>query len=691
MKIAITNMFLSLLVGLLLIIAPPTHALESQATKTSRDVVTLVSDVDVVQPGKVFHLGLRFRLTPGWHIYWLNPGDAGQPPAMQMVLPDGIKASEIAWPTPLRIAEGPAMVYAYQGDVTLPVAVSVPSSLQTKSFDVDVNANWLVCADVCKPEQGVFHLALPIGTAKPSPEADLFAASVARQPHPSPFTTQISNHDLLVFDKNLSPQTISDAWFFPYAWGVIDHAAPQKLSFNSKGLALTLKPGLIFDPKAKLSGVLVLKNSQGQENYYSIVAPPDKTAVALQPQSGMGLILLFAFLGGFILNLMPCVFPILAMKALSIVKLSGTDRSIVRGEALFYTLGVLVTFTLLDGILLIFRMAGKAVGWGFQFQSPVFVMVIAWLLFALGLNFSGAYLIGGRLMGIGERYTKHKGYVGSFFTGLLVVVVATPCVAPFIGAAVAAALAASPVGMLGIFLAMGFGLALPYTMLAVFPDCVRILPRPGRWMEIFRQVLAFPMYGASVWLVWVLSLQVGPDGVVMALTGIVIIWFVIWLFGTINANTSVFAKSIAFSFIALALFLMFEFLHQVSKPLPVAVSRTEVSDSNEPYSAARLASLRSQGKAVFVNMTAAWCITCLVNEKVALATDSVKETFARQHITYLIGDWTEQKPEISAFLQEYHHEGVPLYVFYPAGMNAVPVVLPQILTKSIIIDAINSH
>jgi thiol:disulfide interchange protein len=687
MKMRLPKLIFSLL-GLLLVIAQPAQALESAAFTTPRDTVTLISDVDVVQPGKDFHLGLRFRLTPGWHIYWLNPGDAGQPPALQVILPAGSTASALEWPTPLRIAEGPAMVFAYLGDVTLPFAVTVPASLQTKTFDVSVNANWLVCADVCKPETATFHLAIPTGTAIPSPQVNLFATSIARQPQQAPFKTKIINHELVVIDKNLSAKTISDAWFFPDTWGVIDHAAAQKLSFTNAGLTLALKPGATFNPTAKLSGILVLKNNQGQENYYFIAATPE--AQTTPAPASLTLILFFAVLGGFILNLMPCVFPILAMKALSILKLSGAERRMVREEAIFYTLGVLAAFTILAGMLLLFRLAGKTVGWGFQFQSPVFVMAIAWLLFALGLNLSGAYMIGGRLMGIGEQYTRRNGIVGSFFTGLLVVVVATPCVAPFIGAAVATALAAPPLDMLSIFLAMGFGLALPYILLAMFPDGVRLLPRPGRWMEIFRQALAFPMYGASVWLVWVLSLQAGADGVLMALSGIVFIWFVVWLFGTLNENSSITAKSISAGLIIAVLLLMLGFLQKVAKPLTVS-QRNTTNFNQEAYSAARLASLRAAGKAVFIDMTAAWCITCLVNEKVAINTDAVAEIFARQHITYLKGDWTEQNPEITAYLHEHNHDGVPLYVFYPAGINTDAQVLPQILTKSIILEAINHH
>jgi thiol:disulfide interchange protein DsbD len=664
----------------------PVHALESSEIKTTRNVVTLVSDVDVVEPGKAFHLGLRFLLTPGWHIYWSNPGDAGQPLSMQVELPEGFKASEIQWPTPERMAEGPAMVFGYTKEVTLPITVSVPSLIQAKTINVTVNADWLVCAETCIPEKGTFRLTLPIGDAKPSSQADLFASATARMPRPSPFSATLTNQNLVLSAPSLSPQTVSDAWFFPSAWGIIDHAAPQTMTFNNTGLSLALKPGPLFNPKASLSGVLVLKDSKGQESAYTISTLPNENASAATSQSRIGIILLFALLGGLLLNLMPCVFPILAMKALSIVKLSGAERHIIRHHAIFYTVGVLVAFIILYAITLALLLAGKSIGWGFQFQSPVFVMTISWLFFTLGLNLSGVYSIGSKLMGVGNQHTKHQGFVGSFFTGLLVVVAATPCVAPFMGAAIAAALTAPPIEMLGIFLAMGLGLALPYVLLALFPQSVRFLPRPGRWMEILRQTFAFPMYAASAWLLWVLSYQTGPDGIALALAGLVLIGFAAWLFGAIH---TIYVKRIGLSLLVIVLAYLLIALNQVEKPQP-SEAQTKTAQV-EAYSAARLTSLRAEGKSVFVNMTAAWCITCLVNERMVISTAAVKDAFVRNNITYLKGDWTQQNPEITAFLHEYKHDGVPLYVFYPPGSSSKPVLLPQILTRSILLDTLNTR
>jgi thiol:disulfide interchange protein/DsbC/DsbD-like thiol-disulfide interchange protein len=691
MTMTFPQLFLPVLLTLVLTTITPAHALESHPVKSPRASVTAVSDVDQVERGKPFHIGLRFKLTPGWHIYWHNPGDAGQAPAVHVALSDTTaEISGIEWPTPLRIAEGPAMVFAYRGDVTLPIMVTLAEGGQTNIVTVDIDANWLVCAEDCIPEKGTFHLSLPIGSTVPSRQASFFVASAKRLPQPSPFVTHIDREGVLhISDKNLSLRNVSDAWFFPDRWGMIDHPASQKLSFDDDGLSLALKPGPLFNSQTGLTGVLVVKNEKKQEHYYLMTITAPEIQRSDDNELDFGHILLFALLGGLILNLMPCVFPILAMKALGLADLAGAARRKVRGQAIFYVAGVLSAFTIFDGLLLILRVTGTTVGWGFQFQSPVFVMTIGLLLFALGLNLSGVYEIGGAFVGLGQRHTERKGIVGSYCTGLLAVVVATPCVAPFIGVAVAAALIAAPVKMLAIFLTMGIGLALPYAALAIWPGMIYVLPRPGRWMLVLKQVLAFPLYGASAWLLWVLSQQVGSEGVGSALTSFVVLGFAGWLIGQVNV-TSLSARWVKSGGLILAACFTVGLIMRVAELTPINTSQVLTPTSHqELYTPTRLASLRALGTPVFINMTAAWCITCLVNDIVAISTDPVQQVFAKNHIAYLKGDWTQQDPDITQFLHTYGHDGVPLYVFYPSGADKNPVLLPQILTPSIIIDVIN--
>jgi thiol:disulfide interchange protein DsbD len=385
----------------------------------------------------------------------------------------------------------------------------------------------------------------------------------------------------------------------------------------------------------------------------------------------LGQILVFAFLGGLILNLMPCVFPILAMKAVALAKHAGRGK----GHALSYTAGVLVTFVALAGALLAARAAGTAAGWGFQFSSPVFVAAMAWLLFGVGLNLSGVFEVGAGLTGTGSGLADRHGIAGSFFTGLLAVLVATPCTAPFMGVAVAAGLAAPPLVTVLVFAVMGLGLAAPYVALASLPSLARLMPRPGRWMEVLKQALAFPMYGAAAWLVWVISQEAGPGGVLGAVAGLVLIGFAGWVFGVTQA-AAVQPRRFGQTMATVAILAALAVLSGITSA-PMGASNDA---SAEAFTPARLASLRAAGKPVFVNMTAAWCVTCLVNERVAISTDAVRKAFAADDVAYLKGDWTRQDPAITAFLRENGRDGVPLYVFFPAG-GGQPEVLPQILTE----------
>ncbi len=372
---------------------------------------------------------------------------------------------------------------------------------------------------------------------------------------------------------------------------------------------------------------------------------------------------------------MPCVFPVLAMKAVALARLSGRERGAVRGHAVSYTAGVLAAFAGLAALLLVLRAAGSAAGWGFQFQSPVFVAVMAWVLFAVGLNLSGVYEVGGRLAGTGQDLAGRSGHAGSFFTGLLAVLVATPCTAPFMGAAIAAALAAPPAATLAVFFAMGLGLAAPYALLAVVPGLARLLPRPGAWMDVLKSALAFPMYAAAAWLVWVISLQAGPDGVLAVVAGLVLLGAAAWAFGLAQRS----GRRLGYAVAAIAAALALAVLPGLGNA--AAPAAATAAAGVEPFTPARLATLRAEGRPVFVNMTAAWCVTCLVNEKVALSPAAVRQAFAERGVTYLKGDWTRGDPAVSAFLRDHARDGVPLYVMYPTGQGA-PVVLPQILTEA---------
>lgn len=684
------------LFGLMLAVAglPPALALESAPVVTPHAEVRLVSEVDAVAPGEPFRLGLHFRLAEGWHVYWVNPGAAGEAPRLDLALPEGATAGEFAWPTPLRLPDGPVMTYGYVDEVLLPLTVTPGAG----GLPVAAEASWLICEKICIPEQGAFRLDLPAGTPSPSASAALFQAADARAPRPSPFAATVSPQGTLtVAGEGISPVAVRDAWFLPTAWGSIDDAAPQPLQVSDGALSLAVRPGPAFDPQSGLAGTLVLADRTGAETYLSITAPVGAAAPAAVTGSvagdGLGLATLlgFAFLGGLILNLMPCVFPILAMKAIGLAGLAGRERAAVRAHAGSYVLGVLLGFAALGGLLIALRSAGMAAGWGFQFQSPVFVAATAWLLLAVGLNLSGVFEVGGRFAGVGGRLTTLGGHAGSLFTGLLVVVVATPCTAPFMGAAVAAAAVSPPATTMAIFAALGLGLAAPYGLLGLVPGLARLLPRPGAWMLTLKQALAFPMYGAAVWLAWVVSEQAGSTGVLVVLSGAVLVGLAAWLLGLTQQaggrTTRAIAGSVAaLSMVAAAALLATPASFAGGPDRAVAGQETDgqgTADGITPYSADRLAALRADGRPVFVNMTAAWCVTCIVNERVVLATDAVRQAFAERGVTYLKGDWTSADPAITDYLRARGRDGVPLYVYYPPAGDAV--VLPQILTVDLVL------
>jgi thiol:disulfide interchange protein/DsbC/DsbD-like thiol-disulfide interchange protein len=670
--------FRALLLVLLACWTLPLAAVESAPVVSAHATASLVSDVDSAVSGRPFHLGLRLRLADGWHTYWRNPGDAGAPPELTLELPEGASAGPISWPTPARVAEGPLMTYAYTGEVLLPVTVTPPPS--GGAFSVKAHATWLVCREICVPEEADFQLNLPEGAATPSPQATLFAASERRMPRPSPWAAMVNRDGTLwLRGPELTPRTVVDAWFIPDTPGSIRDSAAQPLTVWEGGFTLALRPGKAFKAEDGLSGLLSVRDRSGVETDVEVHAAPG----SVPPPATMRLsrIVGLAFLGGLILNLMPCVFPILALK---VVGLTGVARGKAHRQAAAYTAGVMVAFAGLGGALLAARAAGTAAGWGFQFQSPVFVTAMAWLLFGVGLNLSGVYEVGTGLVRAGQGLNVRSVQLGSFLTGLLAVIVATPCTAPFMGVAIAAGLAApAPVTML-VFLAMGLGLAAPYVGLAMVPALWRVAPKPGRWMEILRQVLAFPMYAASAWLVWVASQEAGSSGVLAAVAGLVLLGFAGWVLGVTQTGSSR-SRRIGQTAAAVALLAALTVLSGIA---PAADAGTRAIEAGaEPFSAARLASLRAEGRPVFVNMTAAWCVTCLVNERVAIGTDAVRQAFADRHIIYLKGDWTRQDPQISQYLRENGRDGVPLYIYYPP--HRAPEVLPQILTENIVLNELD--
>jgi thiol:disulfide interchange protein/DsbC/DsbD-like thiol-disulfide interchange protein len=674
----------------------PARAASSLVASTLNNEVKLISNVDAVAPGQPFRIGLFFGLGQKWHIYWSNPGDAGAPPGMTVTLPEGGTAGPIQWPIPKVMNDGPVTSYGYSrkmAPVLLPLTVTPPKTIAGSTYHLKIAAHWLVCKDICVPGSGYFELALPV-QAKPVAAADaaLFEAVDRRMPAAKGWKAWIQPDGMLSVDgADASSLTVASAYFFPAQPGIINQDFYQGLKMPGGRVQLRLKAGSDFKPDTPLQGLLVLTAADGTETAGQITAQPGIPPVEMPQHTIWGALVAAltsgryldlvgaAFLGGLILNLMPCVFPVLAMKAAHLSQHAHGEAARNRRGGLAYGFGVILSFLLLGSLLLGLRAGGAAAGWGFQFQSPSFVLAIAWLLFAVGLSFSGVVEIGGRWMGLGHNLTTGSGLVASFCSGVLAAVVATPCTAPFMGAAIAAALAGPPLPGLLIFLALGLGLALPMVMLSIIPGVGRILPRPGRWMVVLHQALAFPIYATVLWLVWVAAEEGGPSLLLAVGAGLLLIAFAAWawrLGGRIAAGLAL-----------AAILVLVPILWQARdlRAAPAALASAQA----EPFSTARLAAVRAAGKPAFVNLTAAWCVTCLVNDRVALDRASVKLGFRREGITYFVGDWTRADPAITAYLKAHGRDGVPLYVYYPPS-GGQPVVLPQLLTPDLVLKTIGA-
>lgn len=678
----------------------------SDRAATPQVKAQLVASVNAVVPGSEIYLGINQQIIPHWHTYWLNPGDSGNPTTIEWTLPEGASASAIIWPAPDRFSMGPITNYAYENNVTLLSKISVPATLKPgDEFNVEALVDWLVCAEECIPQQVKLALALPVvsNAGETGEGSPLISEALGRVPVASPWTLSAQQSAIdpdtaqgkLQLHINIPSAQISqvkDIWFFPYDWGRIRQSETQQRKDQADAIQLEIPTGEApVSIGENLAGVLVIKEEQGIARGYEINVPVStwEKNVAIA-ETGFGFLgaIVFALLGGIILNLMPCVFPVLSIKALSLVKHSHYSAVDVRRQGYVYTLGVLASFAVLALLLIILKAGGSQIGWGFQFQSPVFVLLMAYLLFAVGLSLSGVFFIGGSVSGVGYSLTEKPGYSGSFFTGVLATVVATPCTAPFMAAALGYAVAQPPIKLLAIFLSLGFGLALPYLLLSCWPRLQKWLPRPGAWMERAKQILAFPMYAAAIWLVWVLVQQAGVDAVIFALGGMLLIAIAAW---TYDSSRNAGNNARRFSNVgALALLLLALGIGVSSVNTSEKIAQNAAVDANwESYSDERLQALLAEGKPVFLNFTASWCISCLVNERVALSTDAVKQQFSQQGITYLKGDWTNKDPQITAFLRKFNRSGVPLYVFYPAGQADSPKELPQILTPDIVIAAVS--
>lgn len=713
-------LLLALIFGRSGIVLPSSLVAQEEDDPNPHSTVELISEVSSIQPGTPFWVAFRFELDPGWHNYWQNAGDSGLPTTVDWALPSGFVAGEIQWPVPGRIVAYPLVDYGYSDEVTLLVELSPPDDL-APGTTVTLNAmvDWLICESICLPASAEVSLEVPVGAG--DPEADPAWAEhfrEARDHLPRALEgwgveaeVTDSGYLLTVHSVDRESPVPDSVYFFASQGDVLDHAAPQEGTRADNRLVVTLTgSAYAVQPVSVLRGVLVAEDGGSWDSSSAINALDVSVQVEGAPEGGVVegrstepgassgpvaasgsaenftliLALVFAFAGGILLNLMPCVFPILSLKILGAASQGGEDRGQIRNQGLFFAAGVVLTFLALAGLLIGLRAGGAQLGWGFQLQAPFFVAFMAALFFAIGLNLMGAFEVGAIFTRLGNKVGEPAGYGESLASGALATIIATPCTAPFMGAALGFALTRSVPETLAIFGLLGLGMALPYLILSLAPGLLERLPRPGPWMETFRHLLSFPMFATVIWLTWVFGLQTGVGGAAYLLSGLLLVSAAGWMVGRwprTDQRSGMVSRAVSLVALAGALFLM---ARGSAQEAPLMA----VEEGWQTFSQEDVERTMAQGRPVFVDFTAAWCLTCQVNERVVLSTETVQEAFRARGVALFKADWTRQDPDITAALEALQRNGVPVYALYRGTPDATPHLLPAILTEQIVLDAL---
>lgn len=668
--------------------------------KTPHVEADLIARHTAIVPGQPVEVALRLKIIDHWHTYWLNPGDSGLPTRLTWNLPAGFTASAIEWPYPKKLPLGPLMNFGYEGEVLHLVTITPPATMDaTKPVTLSAKADWLVCADVCIPEEGVVSLTLPVGGA-PLAEDGRYQRAFADARAALPKSVAGLKADAKVAGKTLEISVTGDSinandvTFYPVRDDVIANAAKQVLTRTSTGFRLAVPMGDPVNTELKsLEGVLVSAAGWGKAHAgkaIAIAAPVVYGAASAAPpvapaSADMTLIaaLAFALIGGLILNLMPCVFPVLGIKVMGFVQHAEKDTSLLKKQGFAFFSGVVISFWVLAGLLLALRAAGESIGWGFQLQSPVFVTLLAVLFLLMALNLSGVFEMGLKLQSAAGNVEMRGGrsaLVDAFLSGVLATIVATPCTAPFMGAALGYTLSQPAWISMLVFTAIAVGMALPVTLLSLAPRWLKYLPKPGAWMTTFKQLMAFPLLATVAWLAWVLGSQQGNDGIAKLLFGLVLISLAAWMYGRWQvakpALALVAGALVAAGGLALA-------WPSAEGAREVASASAKADGDWVPFSKQKIADLRAEGKGVFVDFTATWCITCQVNKRVALNQPEVVKRFGELNVVRMKADWTLKDAAITEALAEFGRNGVPLYLYYPPTGDAI--VLPEVLTPSVVL------
>jgi thiol:disulfide interchange protein len=599
-------------------------------------------------------VGVHLEMQDGWHTYWENPGDSGNPFNARWSTDAGVIIENVSWPTPQTIPYPPLMTYGYEGDVVFPFQVF--RSLDTELTEISLDFDFLICADICIPEKAT--LTLDFTSASSS---DLLDQAISALPTKLITTKSYVNADELKVTFR-SPKEFSSAYIFPRQSNLFAYTPNQAITKIDENIYEITLP-LVQDEIESFSGIISL-DGQGFQFEEQIASA-----------GGMSLwqAIFFALIGGLILNLMPCVFPVISLKVLSFVSMGGGDHAKIRNHALAFVGGVIFTFLSIATALMIIRSTGSMIGWGYQLQSPIVVGILNLIMLGIGMVLLTNINIASGLTNIGSSMQNRNDYSGSFFTGALAVVVASPCMAPFMGAALGYALLQPSFATLPIFLSLGLGFASPYLILAVKPQWISALPKSGPWMETLKQFFAFPMIATALWLMWVFMLQTSGDALIQLLILGLSLGLAIWMIDAFQGRWK-----------WIGLILTFIASIQIFNNLPNNTDKTTLSVEADSWSLSTESDLQANNQAYLINFTAAWCITCQTNEKVALARTTVQDYLTEQNIKYIKADWTNRNQDIAIGLAKYERSGIPLYIFWKPGMQNSKI-LPAVLTEDILI------
>ncbi|WP_026168234.1 protein-disulfide reductase DsbD family protein [Kordiimonas gwangyangensis] len=658
----------------------------------SHSTMRVYAERNGLKPSSSQWLAVEIEPREGWHSYWQNPGDSGAAPILDWQLPAGVTAGKPLFSVPEIIPVGPLANYGYHGASVMLVKLETGAQIEDKPLILE--AEWLICEVECVPQFATLTLDRTQGSGdKVTENTELFVKTRAKLPEPSYWSSSLEVDDeasiLTVFMTQGDVEGIESTHYFSGQDGVVAYAAPQSWKWADDGLKLSMPREEGTATPSNASGILVL-NLAGDRRVGFEIEPklttmataPDSQTVILPDAASMPLwqAALFALFGGLILNLMPCVFPVLSLKAFAFLSANYKTEANRRLEGVAYTLGIWVSFMVIVGVLVALRAGGAAIGWGFQLQEPLFVALMMVLMTFVALSLSGFFNISFGAESAGQTLAAREGIQGAFFKGVLAALVATPCTAPLMAPAIGFALTQPLITVFVVFSLLAIGLALPFLALSFIPAFARLMPKPGAWMEKMKEALAFPLYLTAAWLLYIFDRQVGAVATLLLLAGLITSIFGIWLSKQGEGKV---LRAFAI------LFVLGGVAFIASKPWgDLTEQAAEVAEDSQPYSDQRVAELVDEGKPVFAYFTADWCITCKVNERVVLATDEVQAAFKGGGITVLKGDWTNRNAEIAAVLARYGRAGVPLYLYFPAGSGEA-VVLPELLTKGAVFSAIN--